>query len=144
MKLSEFGNSRTLTSEQIEFADEVLRSFKSDVDKENDLLELYDALDVRLDATVEEIAAAHFESFIWCILSTIRFHDMDIGADDAAEAVTRSLLNALRLIFAKMYDAETVEDITSAFCLCGHCSCHDAHDVTDRELDADFDYLEEK
>ena len=145
----------------IEFAKFILDTVEFGLKMDSKVLNLYTDLDDQLDTCIEDMSAAHLMSFIWCVLSNIAFDDMVLSADEVAEIIKKDLLDALRSSLIKIYkedvkmgfvtysseDEEQLNTIRQILGPCGNCrtrSCHDEHDVTDRELDSDFDDMEGK
>ncbi len=87
--------TKTASKEAADFADSILGFVTDGLSEDNKVVELFDSIERNLDVCIEDLSAAHLTSLIWCVLSTIRFSDMDISADDAADIMQKRILEAI-------------------------------------------------
>ena len=98
--------TKTENKEAVDFADSITRFVKDGLNDDNKVVELFDTIESNLDVCIEDLSAAHLISLIWNILSTICFSDMDISADDAAEVMQKSILEAIRQALIEIYEGD--------------------------------------
>ena len=98
--------NKTDNKEAADFADSILGFVTEGLSDNNKVTDLFDSIESNLDVCIEDLSAAHLTSLIWCILSTIRFSDMDIGADDAAEVMQKRILEAIRKALIEIYEGD--------------------------------------
>jgi hypothetical protein len=98
--------ARTENKEVADFADSILSFVTDGLSDGNKVVDLFDSIESNLDVCIEDLSAAHLTSLIWCILSTIRFSDMDIGADYAAEIMQKRILEAIRKALIEIYEGD--------------------------------------
>lgn len=98
--------TKTESKEAADFADSILGFVTDGLSEDNKVVELFDSIESNLDVCVEDVSAAHLTALIWCILSTIRFSDMDIGADDAADIMQKRILEAIRKALIEIYEGD--------------------------------------
>ena len=96
--------TKTESKEAADFADSILGFVTEGFSDDNKVVDLFDSIESNLDVCIEDVSAAHLTALIWCILSTIRFSDMDIGADDAAEIMQKRILEAIRRALIQIYE----------------------------------------
>lgn len=99
--------TKTDNKEATDFADSTLGFVTEGLRGDNKVVELFDNIESHLDVCIEDLSAAHLVSLIWCILSTIRFSDMDLSADDAAEIMQKRVLEAIRKALIQIYEGDT-------------------------------------
>ncbi|MBO4357807.1 MAG: hypothetical protein J5813_06565 [Candidatus Methanomethylophilaceae archaeon] len=104
--MTEIGTSGTFSDESLKFADSAMTLFDGGFRNDNKVVDLYDHLDGSLDASIEDISAAHLLSFIWCTLSAVNVPDMKMSADDAAEILHRNIRDAVRNSLAEIYGGD--------------------------------------
>lgn len=93
-------------TEATDFADSIIGFLTEGLSRDNKIVDLFDRLESNLDVCFEDLSAAHLTSLVWCILSTIRFSDMEIGADDAAEILNDRIVQAIRQALIDIYEAD--------------------------------------
>lgn len=98
--------TKTENKEAADFADFIVSFVTDGLNEDNKVVDLFDSIESNLDVCVEDVSAAHLTALIWCILSTIRFSDMDIGADDAAEIMQKRILEAIRKALIEIYEGD--------------------------------------
>jgi len=98
--------TKTESKEAADFADSTLGFVTGGLNDENKVVDLFDTIESNLDVCIEDLSAAHLTALIWCVLSTIRFSDMDIGADDAAEIMQKRILEAIRKALIEIYEGD--------------------------------------
>ena len=98
--------TKTESKEAADFADSILGFVTEGLSDDNKVVELFDSIESNLDVCIEDLLAAHLVSLIWCILSTIRFSDMDISADDAADIMQKRILEAIRKALIEIYEGD--------------------------------------
>lgn len=99
--------TKTERKEAIDFADSLLGFVTEGLKEDNKVVDLFDSIESNLDVCIKDLLAAHLTSLIWCIMSTIRFSDMDIGADDAAEIMKKRVLEAIRKALIEIYEGDS-------------------------------------
>ena len=98
--------TKTESKEAADFADSTVSFVTDGLNEDNKVVDLFDSIESNLDVCVEDVSAAHLVSLIWCILSTIRFSDMDIGADDAADIMQKRILEAIHKALIEIYEGD--------------------------------------
>ena len=98
--------TKTESKEAADFADSTVSFVTDGLNENNKVVDLFDSIESNLDVCVEDVSAAHLTALIWCILSTIRFSDMDIGADDAADIIQKRILEAIRKALIEIYEGD--------------------------------------
>ena len=98
--------TKTESKEAADFADSILGFVTEGLSDDNKVVELFDSIESNLDVCIEDLSAAHLVSLVWCILSTIRFSDMDISADDAADIMQMRILEAIRKALIEIYEGD--------------------------------------
>lgn len=93
-------------TEATDFADSIIGFLIEGLGRDNKIVDLFDRIDNNLDVCFEDLSAAHLTSLVWCILSTIHFSDMEIGADDAAEILNDRIVQAIRQALIDIYEAD--------------------------------------
>ena len=96
-------SSSKISEESLKFADSAMTFVDGGYWDDNKVVDLYDHLDGSLDASIEEISAAHLISFVWCILSAVNVPEMKMSADDAAGILRRNIRDAVRSSLAEIY-----------------------------------------
>lgn len=98
--------TKTESKQAADFVDSILGFVTDGFNEGNKVVDLFDSIESNLDVCIEDLSAAHLISLIWCILSTIRFSDMDISADDAADIMQTRILEAIRKALIEIYEGD--------------------------------------
>ena len=146
----------------VEYADLIIDNVENGLDSDSEILDLYDRLDEMFDVPDDLICGAHLNSFVWGVVSCINLSHMSVSADEVVAVIKQDLLQALRRSLVKIFEEDAAVSNCATYCSDGVSPYYeyddegnrydrtdtsaenDVFDITDRELDSDFDDMEGK
>ena len=146
----------------VDLADVIVDIVENGFDIDNKVLELYEGLDEMINAPIDHVCGAHLDVFVWDVVSCIDLSRRSVSADEVVEVIKQDLLQALRKSLVKIFEEDAAVSNCATYCSdsvspyyeyddegnrydrTDTSADRDVYDVTDRELDPDFDDMEGK